>query len=87
MYRFEPAAYCGWGYRRIQGELLELACRCFHGTFRNMEQRVPRPRKPMGAIVERGSVLRRYRLGGVLHEYFRQAARTPIAFVQRHTYG
>ena len=39
-----------------------------------IEQRVPRPRKPMGVIAEGGPVLRRDRLGGVLHEYFRQAA-------------
>jgi putative transposase len=39
-----------------------------------LEQRVPRPREPMGAIVEGGPVLRRNRLGGLLHEYFHEAA-------------
>jgi putative transposase len=39
-----------------------------------IEQRVPRPREPVGVIVEGGPVLRRDRLGGVLHEYFHQAA-------------
>ena len=39
-----------------------------------LEQRVPRPREPMGAIAEGGPVLRRDRLGGLLHEYFREAA-------------
>jgi len=38
----------GWGYRRIQGELLKLGCRCSHGTVRNVLRRhglQPAPRR------------------------------------------
>jgi hypothetical protein len=37
-----------WGYRRIQGELLKLDCRCSHGTVRNVLRRhglLPAPRR------------------------------------------
>jgi len=37
-----------WGYRRIQGELLKLGCRCSHGTVRNVLRRhglQPAPRR------------------------------------------
>src|SRR5262249_14736904 len=37
-----------WGYRRIQGELLKLGCRCSHGTVRNVLRHhglVPAPRR------------------------------------------
>jgi hypothetical protein len=37
-----------WGYRRIQGELLKLGCRCSHGTVRNVLRRhgiLPAPRR------------------------------------------
>ena len=32
------------------------------------------PREPIGVVAGAGPVLRRDRVGGVLHEYFRQAA-------------
>ena len=38
----------GWGYRRIQGELLKLGCRCSHGTVRNVLRHhglLPAPRR------------------------------------------
>jgi putative transposase len=37
-----------WGYRRIQGELLKLGCRCSHGTVRNVLRQhrlLPAPRR------------------------------------------
>ncbi len=37
-----------WGYRRIQGELLKLGCRCSHGTVRSVLRRrglLPAPRR------------------------------------------
>ena len=37
-----------WGYRRIQGELIKLGCRCSHNTVRNILRRhglLPAPRR------------------------------------------
>ena len=43
-----PAKNPSWGYRRIQGELLKLGCRCSYGTVRNVLRHhglLPAPRR------------------------------------------
>jgi transposase InsO family protein len=48
-----------WGYRRIQGELIKLGCRCSHNTVRN--------------ILRRHGLLPALRRGQrTWHEFFRQ---------------
>jgi putative transposase len=78
--------WVGTARREVLDHLLIFGCRHLEYVLRafvehyedarphqGLEQRTPRQREPT-AIAEAGPVERRDRLGGVLHEYARQAA-------------
>ena len=64
-----------FGQRHLEHVLREFIAH-YHEQrpHQGLEQRVPRPREAIEVGAAAGLVLRHDRLGGVLHEYFRQAA-------------
>ena len=62
----------GWGYRRIQGELLRLGISLAARTVWEILPREgiePAPRRLESSWAELNRLRRRDRLGGLLHEY------------------
>jgi hypothetical protein len=67
-----PCTGGGWPGHQVAAQAVEH----YHEErpHQGLQQRVPRPREAMEVGTAAGPVLRHDRLGGVLHEYFRQAA-------------